>query len=304
MSSNIKNVIIVGAGGHLGPFILSAFDADQHFTVSILARNSSTSTFPSHLTVHRIDDSYPEASLVSAFQGQDVVVSTIATSSVGVQKKLVDAAIKAGVKRFVPSDFGSDTENEKAMAILPQYFKGKKGTVEYLKEKEKEGKIAWTAFVNGPFFDLALKVGFMGFDLKSQTATIYNDGNGVWSTTTARTIGIAVKNAMLIPETANKYIFINSFNVSQNEVLASLEKATKKKWEATHVDAEEQKKIGTEKVASGDFSGAMLLIRYINCIEGHGGNFAQYEKTSNELLSLPKDNLDDVVAQIVQELSG
>jgi len=141
----------------------------------------------------------------------------------------------------------------------------------------------------------------MGFDLKGQKAIIYNDGNDVWSTTTMSTIGMAVKNAMLSAETTNKYIYISSFTVSQNQVLASLEKATQKEWEVTNVDAEEQKKIGMEKVAQGDFSGAMLLIRYMNCVEGHGGNFALYEKTSNGLLSLPKEDLDDDVVRIVQE---
>lgn len=147
-----------------------------------------------------------------------------------------------------------------------------------------------------------MTAGFMGFDLKGHKATIYNDGNAVWSTTTFATIGLAVKNAMLIPETANKYIFIDSFTVSQNQVLASFGKTTGKKWEAIHVDAEEQKKVGMEKMATGDFSGAMLLIRYINCVEGHGGNFVQYEKTANKLLSSPKENLDKLVAQIVKGL--
>jgi hypothetical protein len=207
------------------------------------------------------------------FKGQDAVVSAIATASASLQKKLIDAAIKAGVQRFVPSEFGSDTRNEKAMAILVNCSR-------------------------------AMKVGFMGFDLKEQKATIYNEGNDVWSTTTMATIGLAVKNAMLVPEAANKYIFIDSFTVSQNEVLVSLEKATKKKWEAKYVDAEEQKRIGMEKMAEGDFSGAMLLIRYINCVEGHGENFSRYEKTFNGLLSLPKEDLDDVVVKIVKELEG
>jgi NmrA-like family len=151
-NANSSSLPSAGAGGHLGPSILSALDADPHFIVSILARTSSKSTFPSHLIVHRIDDSYPEASVLAAFHGQDAVISTIATASLGIQTKLIDAAIKAGVKRFIPSEFGSDTRNEKAMAILPQYFKGKKDTVDYL--KEKEGEIVWTAFVTGPFFDL------------------------------------------------------------------------------------------------------------------------------------------------------
>lgn len=141
----------------------------------------------------------------------------------------------------------------------------------------------------------------MGFDLKAHKATIYNRGDDTWSTSTLATIGLAVKNAMLVPEkTANKYMFIDSFTVSQNQVVAALEKATGAKWEVTHVDAEEQKKLGMEKMAKGDFSGAMLLIRYINCVDGHGGNYALYEGTANELLSLPKQTLDEVVAGIVK----
>lgn len=153
MSSSIRNVIIIGAGGNLGPTILSALDTGPHFTVSVLARHSSKSTFPSHVKVHRIGDDYPEAELLEAFKGQDAVVSTIATASTVRQRAIVDTAIKAGVRRFVPSEFGSDTQNQKAVAILPQYFKGKVETVEYLKEKEKEG-LTWTAFVTGPFFEL------------------------------------------------------------------------------------------------------------------------------------------------------
>lgn len=152
MPSSIKNVIIIGAGGHLGPSILSAFDADEHFTVSVLSRNSSTSRFPSHITVHRIGDDYPEAELLEAFKGQDAVISTMATASVKQQGVIIDAAIKAGVKRFVPSEFGSET-NEKAVAVIPQYFHDKVEAVKYLRRKEKEG-LTWTSFVTGPMFDL------------------------------------------------------------------------------------------------------------------------------------------------------
>ena len=141
----------------------------------------------------------------------------------------------------------------------------------------------------------------MGHDVKEQKAVIFDDGNTPWSTTTSSTIGLAVKNAMLIPEeTANKYLYIDSFSVSQNQVLASLELATGKKWQTTHVDAEEQKKAGLEKMAKGDFSGAMSLIRYINCVPGYGGNYIEYQQSANELLSLPQQALDEVVAEILK----
>lgn len=152
MTSVIKNVLIIGAGGHLGPAILSAFLTDARFNISVLSRNSSTSTFPNHVKVHRINDDYPEAELLGAFQGQDTIISTIATVGVALQKKFIDAAIKAGVKCFVPSEFGGDTLNKSSVTMIPQYFKAKLETVEYLKAKEKEG-LTWTAFITGPFFD-------------------------------------------------------------------------------------------------------------------------------------------------------
>lgn len=151
--SSLHNVIVVGAGGHLGPHVLRAFDSDSHFKVSILSRASSAATFPSHLRVHTVGDDYPQADLLEAFKGQDVVISTIATASAGVQKKLIDASVQAGVKRFVPSEFGCNVRNEKGFQVIPQYFGGKVDTVDYLKSKESEG-LTWTTFVTGSFFEL------------------------------------------------------------------------------------------------------------------------------------------------------
>jgi len=46
-------------------------------------------------------------------------------------------------------------------------------------------------------------------------------------------VALAVKNALLIPEeTANRYLFIESFNVSQKDALTALEGLTKKLWNA------------------------------------------------------------------------
>ncbi|TGO50468.1 hypothetical protein BOTNAR_0392g00090 [Botryotinia narcissicola] len=299
MCPALKNVIVVGAAGKLGTSILATFDADPNFDVSILSRKSSKSVFPAHLVVHRVSDEYPEDELLEALKGQDVVISTISKAAADVQQKaIIDSAIKAGVKRFIPSEFGSDTRNEKAMKIFP-FFKNKLNTVEYLKSKEREG-LTWSAFVTGPLFELTVKL-TMGFDLKQRKAVIYNEGKDAYSTTTTVSVGTALKNALLYPEeTANRYLFISSFHVSQNQILASLEKATDKKWDVTYVDAEEQKKIGIEKMKRGDFSGAIGLIRYVNSVKGYGGDYTEYEEMSNELLGVQGEDLDEVVRGIVE----
>jgi hypothetical protein len=144
-----------------------------------------------------------------------------------------------------------------------------------------------------------MPLGYMGFNIKEQKAVLYGDGTATWSTTMRASIGLAVKNAMLIPaETANKHMFIDSFTISQNDVLAAFEKATGK-WEVSHADLENDKKEGLEKMAKGDFIGAANLIRYINLTPGHGGNYMEYEEGANDLLSLPKESLDEVIARFV-----
>ena len=45
--------------------------------------------------------------LVALLSGVDVVISTIEWNQLDLQRKLVDAAKRAGVKRFVPSDFAT-----------------------------------------------------------------------------------------------------------------------------------------------------------------------------------------------------
>lgn len=153
MSFEIKNVLVIGAGGHLGSSILPRFEEDPHFTVSVLARRSSKSDFSSRVKVHRIADDYPEAELLEAFRGQDAVISVIARANLDQQKVIINAAAKAGVKRFIPSEFGGDTENQKAVELLSGYLGPKVEVLNYLKGKEKDG-LTWTAFVTGPFFDL------------------------------------------------------------------------------------------------------------------------------------------------------
>jgi hypothetical protein len=103
--------------------------------------------------VHRVGDDYPEAELVHAFKGQDAVISVVGLAAVRQQKLFIDAAVKAGVKRFIPSEFGTDTRNTLAYDILPQWTKAKAEIVTYLKSKESDD-LDWSVFINGPYLDL------------------------------------------------------------------------------------------------------------------------------------------------------
>ncbi|KAI8821167.1 isoflavone reductase family protein [Fimicolochytrium jonesii] len=298
MMSPIKNVMLIGAGGNLGPSILQAL-LDAHFTVSILARESSQSTFPPTVTVHRTDYSY--ASLLAVFQGQDAVVSALGSSALEHQNVIVDAAVGAGVKRFIPSEFGCNTVNRKGAAIVP-FFQAKVDQVEYLKRMAAaHPSFTWSSVITGGFFDWSLKTGFSGYDLNRMTATIYDDGTRRTSTSTLKTIGLAVARTLLHPaETANTYLYIQSFAVSQNEVLAALEAVKGVAFAVTHRTTEAARMEGAQKLAAGDImAGYLDLIMAAVCSPGTGNDFEQEVEggTTNSMLGLPKETLEEAIKE-------
>lgn len=255
--SSFKNVLIIGAGGNLGPSILKAFLNNSSFNTTVLSREGSSSTFPSGVKVVRANyDSID--SLKKAFEGQDVVISLVAGHVLGDQNKLIDAAIAAGVKRFIPSEFGSNTPDARTRAIVP-VFEAKLGTVNYLKSKEKE--ISWTSIITGPFFDWGLKVGFLGFNAADKTATLFDNGTATFSSTNLHTIGLTVVKALEHADaTKNQYVFVSGFQTSQKQILEAAEKVTGAKWTVNHASTKDTIEEGRAKIAKQDFSGIGNLI--------------------------------------------
>ena len=300
----LSSVLLVGATGNAGAPILAALTADQTFKVSVLTRASSTTTFPPSVTIHKVPDDYPLLDLIAAFQGQDAVISTVSRLSMEAQKRMIDAAVQAGVKRFIPSEFGGDVDNEKAAALLPEFMDGKKSVLDYLKGKAQEGRITWTGIATGPFWEMAVSTGFLGFSPASQSATIYRPGTVKWATTTLATIGLAVKNTLLLPEkTANKFLYIASFAASHAEVVAAFEKAQGVKWQVEYVDPEERRVLGRKKMDEGkEYEAAFLLLSYMTSQEGYGGDYTTYRESGNEILGLPRETLEGVVKESVKGL--
>jgi hypothetical protein len=296
-SQSIHNVVILGAGGSLGPAVLEALD--PHFAVAIATRKSSTSTFPSKFKLHIVAGDYPAAELLQAFGGQDVVVSLISPWACQVQQHILGVAVKAGVKRFIPTDFGYDTTNANAITLLPA-LQIKADIYQYLKSQECNG-LAWTAIITGGFFDWGLANGFTGFDLPNYKARIYDDGNLPFSTSTVTLIGSAVAKILLEPEaTQNRHIYISSFTTTQNEMLAVLEKYSTGSWEITRVSSKAKIEEAREMLRSGDDIAAALrlLILAVQHTAGNGSDFSG--RDSNEALALPKENMDDIVQGLLK----
>ena len=117
------------------------------FKITVISRASSNTTFSSGVTVLKLSDSYPGSELVDAFKGQDAVIALLPTFEIRQQFRIIDAAVKAGVKRFVPSEFGLNDLQLKVQDLIPT-SKDKGEVIEYLRSKEEAG-LSWTAIATG-----------------------------------------------------------------------------------------------------------------------------------------------------------
>ena len=108
MRLNERNRSALQGSGSLGAPILTALLGAPDLTPTVISREESTATFPDGVRVvkAKLDD---EDSLVAALQGQDAVVVALTTFADDAQYKIIDAAIKAGVKRFIPSEVGKES---------------------------------------------------------------------------------------------------------------------------------------------------------------------------------------------------
>ncbi|KAI1208148.1 NmrA-like family protein [Annulohypoxylon truncatum] len=298
----LKKVVVVGVStsgmANLGASVVEELKADGNFEITVVSRKSSP-TATEGVNLVKVDDSFPEDDLEKAFTGQDAVVMTTNFQIFGQEDKFINAAVKAGVKRFISSDFGSNTRNAKTLAMFPM-MGGKARVNSELQAKEGTG-LTWTAIHTGIFLDVGLMTGFLGYDLKEHTATIWDDGNATFSVSTKGNVAKAVTRVLRNPEiTSNQHVFVSSLETSMNEILSGLEKGQGVKYAVCYTTTEEEVTYGKEMLAKGEFMKSHKLLLAANLIPGYGNNFAEEEKLWNNVLGVPRESIDDVVGKVIR----
>ncbi|TDZ23577.1 Pinoresinol reductase 1 [Colletotrichum orbiculare MAFF 240422] len=294
--SAIKKVALIGASGNLGPKVLSGL-VEGGFQVTVLSRQESSATFPSEVTVKKVDFSSLD-SLKDALQGQDAVVSAAASAAIGAQKLVIDAAVATQVKRFIPSEFGIHTREAQGTKI-GKILTGKIQITDYLIEiSKKHDWFSWTGIAVGPFFDWNFSGGLLGIDVKNKTAKIFDSGNERFSASTLGFVGKAVAGVLKNPEaTANKYIEVASFTTTQREVLKLVEEQTGASYTVTKVQTSELEKIADDKLAKGDWSAFIELLQQHEFGDGKGN--AVKENAAVTLLGLKEEDLKTEIKKVV-----
>ena len=211
-------------------------------------------------------------------------------------KLLIDAALQAGVKWIIPTEFGPDITHPAAGHNI--LLRPKIATAEFL--QKNQSAIAHTFIVTGFFLDWGFDNGSIGFDIANHTATLYDDGKHLVSGTTLDHIGKAVAATLRHPElTLNKRIFITDATFTQQQALSLFEKYTKTKWTVNNVATASLLKQADESIAKGDMMQAafpQLLALYFG-----GQGACDFEsKRSNKALGMEARSLEDIIKEVVE----
>ncbi|KAI1628043.1 hypothetical protein EDD37DRAFT_624079 [Exophiala viscosa] len=299
-SSPIEKVTVVGGSGLTGAEIVRHL-LRANFDVSVLSRASSNAQIPNGAKVIKTD--YTHDSLVAALKGQDAVVSAMATFHLEQQFPIIDAAAEAGVRRFIPSEYGVDTSDPSVTNLVP--LTGlKRDAVERLKAKESTG-MSWTGLIVGAFFDSILDMpGILGVNMAEKTLTVFDGGDITFEATNLAQIGravTAVLSAEHVEETANQYIYINSFTISQNQMLKTFQNLTGNAFQVTHAKKQEAQTVADEKIRGGpsdeeawrrgNYEAIVLLML-------NNGGFCEFSKTKglwNDRLGLPLEDAEETI---------
>lgn len=102
---------------------------------------------------------YTYESLVKIFTGQDAVVSAVAAGPpIVAQKVMVDAACQAGVRRFIPSEYGSSSIDQ-PLEDFKKLMAPKTELIGYLRAKCRlHPQFSWTCLSGGALFDVVGRI--------------------------------------------------------------------------------------------------------------------------------------------------
>lgn len=285
-------------------------------TITALTRKDSSSKLPAGVQTVAVDYE-DEESIASALKGQQFLVITLANGvPPEVHHRIVRAAGKAGVPHIMPNIYATNIVLDNKGAVDP--FFPVQGLRDLVAEIDRVGLSSWTVLVGGVWYDYSLPGGpmFLGFDIKNREVTLVDNGTSKINTATwaqyARALAGLVSLKELpedendtsptVSQFRNKPLYTSSFHVSQRDILASVQRVTgttDADWTIKNQTLDERMAEGQAEIASGNFTG-MVKVYYSYLLSQKGQPLNFEDKLHNELLGLPKEDLDELTKKCVK----
>ncbi|KAE8704190.1 Isoflavone reductase-like protein [Hibiscus syriacus] len=274
-----SKVLIIGGTGYIGKFIVEASAKEGHPTFALIRESTISDPVKGKIVENfknlgvqiLIGDLYDHDSLVKAIKQVDVVISTVGQMQIADQVKIIVAIKEAGnVKRFLPSEFGTDVDLNNAIEPAKSAF-GIKSQIR--RAIEAEG-IPYTYVpancFAGRFLPTLSQPG--ATSPPRDKVVIQGDGNAKAVFNDESDIGTYTIKTVDDPRTLNKTLFIRppKNTYSFNELVSLWEKLIGKTIEKTYVPEEQLlKQIQESPIPINIF----LAISHSIFVNGDGANF-------------------------------
>ncbi|KAF2229289.1 NAD(P)-binding protein [Viridothelium virens] len=272
----LHRVAWIGATSRIGPAILDALaQLSPPFSTTILVRTTAkpVPSYP-NTRLSIIPDFPTLADLKTALEGHDALVCALHPSTLELQLRLADACVAAGVRRYVLADYGSVESDDSVVAELISLFRNKTAVREYCQRlmEESEGRFSWSSLSR-----------LLGFELRKGT------------------VGRAVAGVLRKEdETNGKVLYVQSFFVSQVDILEAFEAVSSgKTLERIDIGADEYIEEMKREMQAGSYE----ALEQIVCVLGL--TRALWEKKpnfANKLSGLQEEDMRGIADMIVGEI--
>ncbi|KAG0197394.1 hypothetical protein BGX28_009112 [Mortierella sp. GBA30] len=277
-----STIAIAGATGTLGTPITNAL-LDFGYKVKVLTRSVTTNDKLAAFerrgaTV--VYDAFSGNNLVAALKGVEVLVSAVAGDFYNSQVPLIDAAKAAGVKRFVPSEFGIDTI--KYNNDTHPFLVGKNKLRDYL---EKSG-LEYTYIFNAIFAEY---LPALGFNVTNKTATIHTAPSTRLSVTLLADIGRFTAQALASPLSRNAALRVASYTAPIQDLVHHFEQATGGKWHIVQ-DLDARERIAKSNDPAQGFAD---FVAYVH-------SRSAFDTTDSNAVGFKPTPINDIITKIVK----
>ncbi|KAF2009246.1 hypothetical protein BU24DRAFT_85738 [Aaosphaeria arxii CBS 175.79] len=302
----INKVLIIG-NHDISSAIIDALaqyriEGSKSFEVTALTYPSQTippATNDPHFPIQHKKSDFTDSSLRSSLAGQDLVISTTAAGDYHFQVRIIDAAIAAGVTRFVPNEFGQDSLNEEIQQRMPQSAQRAK-VIDYLRRtSHARPDFEWCAVATGCILDTLLPSGDLGFDLQWQSASIHGTGHEFFAASSLERVGLVMASIIRRwDQTKNKYLYAAGVLTTAQSILGCLERCSEATWSTSYSDVEECVREGHSRIQRGwPDSGMFLLGKSVLFDEELRAIDVFNDYNANGLLQLEPETVSEIVEQ-------
>lgn len=301
-----QRIIVIG-NWELGIAIINALVPNDFHpdnltcSVSVLTYPHQSLSLPPHVSPyaveHKTSDFTPK-SLQDVFAGYDTAICTMSGGEFELQVRIVDALLAAGVRKFIPHEFGHNTLNPGIRARIPSYA-GRAKVLEHLQNNisKSSSDFDWIGIATGYTLDRNLINGNMGLDLQWHSATVHGTGDEPIAVSSLERVGNVVRSVCQHwGDIKRHYIYAAGVVTTANEVIAAAEHATGQKWTVDNNDVQDSIREGVTRIERGfPDAGMALLERTVLYDEKLNASAPFKSNNMNELLNFHSESVDMIV---------